>query len=652
MNYYEVLVPTKNKTNKLLTYISEDALKTHQIVEVPLRQHLCLGLIMQKIPAQKIPPALKKKCKRIDKISPYQLPKSLVEALLNLAKISTLSLSDIAKLLLSNAVIKPTFVEKAVETTTYLKKPHLTQAQNKIYQQLSKNKAQQPQLLLGINASGKTRVYAELIEDQLKIGRSILILVPEIGLSAQVVQALQGYLSSPIDHWHSKLTKGQKKALWGKCQLSNKPLIVVGPRSAEFLPFKDLGLIILDEFHDDSFKQEKQPAYQSLQLASQLAKSYKAKLICGSATPRVEDYYYFKKAQYPVHYLDKKALSSVTEPEITIIDKKELKNNFSQQALEEIKTSLKNGYQVLIFYNRRGHWRIAKCGQCFWQAECPNCLRNLVFHKDKFRLICHGCGYSSNPISACPSCYQSIQYAYPGLKAITNELTTHLLESNLKATIWRFDSDNSKEETLAKKFNEIKNKKNLVILGTQIIGQGLDLPNLQTVVILDADQSLISPDYRSQEKYYQHIHQLSGRVGRGHLKVTKIIIQTFQPDNSILKYALKQTWLKFYQQEIKLRSKYKLPPFIHLANISIRCASQAKTKKTALELHEELSLKFKKIKFYQPSPALQEKHPQYWEWLIHASCQQRRPLIELAIYFKDKEHFLNLDPVQLFSGGN
>ena len=651
MHYYEVLTATKNKTNKLLTYRSVERLRPYQIIKVPLRQQVCLGLVIKRTEATSLSEKLKDKCRDIEAASPHRLPAKLVRSVLDLGRQSALGLSSAAQLLLSNASFKTAFQRppNIVWPDTALQPP-LQSAQRQVYREIAAGRPGVPQLILGVNGSGKTRIYAELIKDQLLAGRSALVLVPEIGLSAQVLDLLKSYLPFEIDHFHSGLGPKQKRELWEKCLTQHHPMVVVGPRSAEFLPFKDLGLIVLDECHDDSFKQERQPSYHSLQLASILAKHYKAQLVCGSATPRVEDYYRFRQMQYPIHSLPDRALPNSRRPQVTIVDRRDLSCNFSQAALDSIARALRADRQALVFHNRRGHWRVAKCYQCSWQAECPACYRSLIFHRDKFKLLCHGCGHSARPISACPQCRQAITYAYAGVKSVTEELEQRLIERNLKPVVWRFDSDNLKRESLASKFERVKDQRNLVILGTQIISQGLDLPNLQTVVILDADQSLVSPDYRSQEKYYRYIHQLSGRVGRGHVSETEVVIQTNQPDSPILRYALDQDWLSFYEAEIKARHQHLMPPFVQFANISVRRSSQAATKAAAEKLHRELSSKFTGITFYRPAPALQEKHPKYWEWLIHASCPQRRPLVELADFFKDKAYFLNLDPGQLFAG--
>ena len=650
MNYYEILVATKNKTNRLLTYVSEDELEQRRIVRVPLRQQVRPGLVWNKVSPHTIPAKLKNKCRPIHSTSPYCLPEALVQAVWKLGENSSLNLSGLARLLLSNAPLSKPRKSTAAVKIEPTKKPPLTDAQAAVYREITDTPAGKPQLLLGVNGSGKTRLYAELIADQLKAGRSSLLLVPEIGLSRQVMELLSSYLGDGVEIFHSQLTPGSKKAIWVKCLEQQKPLVIVGARSAEFLPFKELGLIILDEFHDDSFKQEVWPSYHSLSMASCLAKIHQARLVCGSATPRVEDYYHFLKARYPVHHLKERALATARKPRILIVDKREQKDIIAEETLAAAVATLKRGYQLLIFYNRRGDWRLAKCGQCFWQAECPACDRHLVFHRDKFKLICHVCGKSQKPVSACPECHQAIRYGGIGLKAIETKLSQHLTEANLQFPIWRFDSDNLREETLSARLRTIKEQP-LALIGTQIIAQGLDLPRLQTVVILDAEQSLLTPDYRSQEKYYRQIHQLSGRVGRGHLDDTQVIIQSWQPDNPVLHYAVEQDWQGFYRQEISQRRKHRLPPFVHLANISIRRSSETKAQKTARLLHRQLKQQFTKVQFYPPAPALRTKRSGLWEWLIHAYTPSRKDLLEVAAYFKDQEYFFNLDPTDLFASG-
>ena len=650
MDYYDVLVATKNKTDRLLTYASENELEPCQIVKVPLRHQLQTGLVWRRAAANSLSAELKKKCRPVHAASPHFLPKALVKAVSRLGNISALSLSGQAQLLLSNAPFaKPRTTIKAAAGAG--RKPPLTAAQAAIYKQIKKAGTGRPQLLLGVNGSGKTRLYAELIEDQLRSGRSALVLVPEIGLSRQTWAMLKDYLGESVYIFHSQLKVSERKALWLRCLNAEKPLAIVGARSAEFLPLANLGLVVLDEFHDDSFRQETWPYYQSIQMASCLAACHNALLVCGSATPTVEDYYRFQKARYPVHYLEQRALPRPTAARIRLVDKRNQKNLFSSEALEAMTDTLRQNNQVLVFYNRRGHWRLAECSHCFWQAECPACDRRLVFHHDKFRLICHGCGASQRPYSVCPKCRQAIHYRQIGLKAVTAKLEQYLAEINLQADVWRFDSDNIRQESLSARLRSIADQP-LVLAGTQIIGQGLDLPRLGAVIVLDAEQSLMTPDYRAEEKYYRQIHQLSGRVGRGHLAQTQVVIQSWQPNNETLQDAVRQDWQNFYRREIGNRQRHHLPPFTHLANISIRRRNQQAALAEARQLHRQLCQQFKGVEFYPPAPALREKRSGFWEWLIHARSSRRSDLLAVAAIFKSGEHFFLLDPSQLFGNGS
>ncbi|MCY4010581.1 MAG: primosomal protein N' [Candidatus Saccharibacteria bacterium] len=649
MNYYEIFVASKAKINQPLIYASSDELKTYQIVQIPFRTTNCLGFVLKKIPSTEISASLKRKCRGISITSQYRLPEILVKSVLNFATNSSLTVSMVANLLLSNAHLKEIKFEKLKIDIPKKKFLPLTKSQDEIYQKIKQNETSKPQLLLGVNGSGKTRLYAELIKDCYQVGQSSLILVPEIGLSQQIFQLLKEYLNLPILLYHSQLKSSQKKQLWIQC-LKQKPVIIIGPRSSEFLPLPSLGLIIMDEFHDDSYKQNSQPTYHSLHFASILAKEHGARFICGSATPRIEDYYHFQKADYPIYHLNQKVLKTIP-PEILIVERS-TQHLLMPQTLDVILHTIQNKHQALIFYNQRGHWRLAQCQTCLKYIECSNCFRKLVFHKDRFKLICHGCGLARRPLSVCPSCQKAIRYSQLGIKAVADELKKELLKVNLKTPIWRFDSDNPKSETLASKLTQINKQSDLIILGTQVISQGLDLTNLQTVVVLDADQNLQFPDYRTQERYYRYIHQISGRVGRGHLDETKVVLQTALTDDFVLKCAVRQDWLKFYQYELKQRQQYQLPPFVHLANIVIRRSNQESTKKVATELYNHLRAKFKAdLKIYPPNPSLREKQGKNYEWLIHLSTQKRTNLIKVIDYLKDSEYFINLDPSQLFESG-
>ena len=641
--YYEVLVATPRKLNIPLIYSSSASLASNQIVQVSLQGKPCLGLIYRPLAPQEL--KIKNRILSIRQVTDFKLPETLVKALLAYGQTSSLHLSGLAQLLLSNAPLKARELQPPTQLTS--QPTTLTTAQRRAYQGLISDPVGQPQLLLGVNASGKTRIYAELIKASLKRGQSALILVPEIGLSAQTLELLQAHIDQPILHFHSQLTPRLKNLIWQVCHDRQVPQVLLGPRSASCLPLAQLGLIILDEFHDDSFKQDRQPIYDCLPLASQLAKSHQAHLVCGSATPKVEDYYHFQRAGYPIYQLQQRALPS-QQPQLRVLPQVSGRN-FHPQALEAIKTSLRADHQVLVFHNRRGHWRLIKCPQCYEFIHCPECQRPLVFHQDQFRLRCHVCSLSQAPLSLCPGCQSALIYSQAGSKALLEELRQFLIRENLEAQLHRFDSDNLTQESLVKKITQIQQQPRTLILGTRIIGQGLDLPRLQTVVIVDAQQSLLSSDYRTQEKQYQLLHQLSGRVGRGHLAETKVIIQTAQPQDPILLYALQQDWLSFYQAELANRQRYRMPPFSYLSQLSVRRSSLAKTRLAVTDLYQQLRRQYPRLEFYTPNRVHKLPRQSVWQGIIHVRSFQRRDLIKLAQFCKDSPDTLNLEPRQLFT---
>ena len=643
MIYYDVLVATKNQLPAPLTYLSEVQLHPYQLVQVDLNQQRRLGLVLEATRSH-LPKSLRRKCQPIKAVSDYILPAPFVQAVQRLAQLFPLNASELAQLMLSNATMKPLKIaaQSAVQPPAKLQ-PALTVAQKKIYAQMTAQPAVKPQLVVGVNGSGKTRLYAELINQQVRAGRSALVLVPAIGLSRAIFDLLQTYLPYPIAHFHSQLTAKERRHLWQKCLTSEQPVVVVGARSAEFLPLTNLGLIVLDECHDDSFKQDNRPIYHCLQMASCLMQTHQAQLVCGSATPRVEDYYYFQQAGYPIYELPQLARPA-QRAKVAIVQRAVQQELLNDVIYDAIKQSLQTNHQVLIFHNRRGHFQLVKCGQCTWRATCATCQSQLTLHQDKFRLLCHHCRRSQAPLSACPVCQQAIRYSRAGLKTIATQLTAYLQRANLDVPVWRFDSDNVRSQTLARQLADIQEQP-AVLLGSQVISQGLDLPNLQTVIILDADQSLVSLDYRTQEKYYRYIHQLAGRVGRGHLPATQVIIQTQQPHEPVLQFAAQQNWQQFYQEELQRRQKYQLPPFTYFANLVVRAPVALTAKRLAYRLHRQLTSQFPDVQFYQPAPST-KRHSQY---LIHVASPKRARLCQLAQAIPDSRCFMNLDPQQLFN---
>ena len=642
MFYYDLLVNSPGFSNQFFSYRSPTQLTPNQIVQVPFHQQSRLGLVTSPTPRQD----RRRQLKAIDQAG-CRLPDELVDAASRLSQRDNLSTSELAQLLLSNASLSGPVSNWPKPAKGSKRRRTLTPAQQKIYNQIKRQPAGQPQLLLGLTGSGKTQIYIQLGQDCLESGRSVLVLVPEIGLSRQVAAELERQISHPIWHFHSQLTKARRQRIWRTLASNPTPCVVIGPRSAALLPLANLGLIVLDECHDDSFKQNQSPRYHSLHLAGLLARSHRALLLAGSATPNVDDYYRFQQAGYPIHHLADKALATAQTPKLQIVAKDRSQLPLSAAAIAAIRSSLADNAQVLIFHNRRGSRRLIRCWDCGWRASCPDCRVNLIFHDDDFVLRCHRCPVKIKPPSACPDCQQTVVYSQAGTKDLenqVNQLVSHLLP---RAGVSRFDSDNRRPASLENQIDSLKDQPRQIIIGTRIIAKGLDLPRLKAVIIVDAETDLVTADYRVVEKSFQSISHLAGRVGRGHLAKTTVVIQTNQPDNPILQAAANERWLDFYRQEIIRRRQAGLPPFSSAGVISVRRSTGSGSQAAARRLQQRLAAKFPQFRWHQPLPAIAGQGHQ---WLIHVFAPRRSDLVAVSRQIKRTTATIDLDPTELFRG--
>lgn len=642
MFYYDLLVNSPRFSDGFFSYRSKEQLKPNQIVKVPFGPKTCLALVSNPAP----PSNRQRPLKAVLEVG-GRLPSELVAAAGRLAQRDNLSTSELAQLLLSNASLRGRTDDWPGPRRIPADNRTLTEGQFQAYEQIKSQKVGQPQLLRGITGSGKTQIYIQLAKDCLAAGRSGLILVPEIGLSRQVVSEFEQQTTCPVWHFHSQLTQASRRRIWRTLAANpQKPSIVIGPRSSLFLPLANLGLIVLDEFHDDSFKQTSSPRYHSLHLASLLAKEHRAVILAGSATPNVEDYYRFGQAGHPIHHLTEKALPRTRSPTIKVVAKGQ--GPLTPEAILAVEDSLKSNAQALVFHNRRGSRRLIKCWDCNWAAACPDCGSNLVLHEDNFALRCHRCNSKSRPPSACPKCQQPVVYSYSGTKDLQNQLERLAAFWSPKASIVRFDSDNRRPQTLAEQIEKIKDQPRRIIVGTRIIAKGLDLPKLKNVVIVDAESDLVTADYRVAEKSFQSISHLAGRVGRGHLEQTSVIIQTSQPSNPALLAAANERWLDFYRQEIKRRQKAQLPPFVSVAVISLKRGSDQAAKAAAVRLRQRLVSLFPNLRWHQPLPANPNRTVGGHRWLIHVFAPRRSDLVAVSKQIRRSTAVVDLDPVELF----
>ncbi len=502
-------------------------------------------------------------------------------------------------------------------------------------------------LLHGRTGSGKTRIYIELTKRTLDNGRSVLILSPEIGLTSQLALQFQRAFGDRIIILHSQLTQKQRELAWTTIICSTVPLIVIGARSAIFSPIRNLGLIVVDEFHDQAYKQEQAPYYHTVRVASQLRSIHSATLVLGSATPSVSDYYFATQKHKPILRLSELAKPSEYARTVTIVDLKEREHfsrapHLSTALITAMTASLDKHEQVMLYLNRRGTARVTLCEVCGWQARCPNCDLPLTYHGDVFQLQCHVCGYRRQPPRSCPTCGNpSISFHSFGTKAIVDE-TQRLFP---EAKIIRLDTDIQKTERLEHHYQDIVAGNVDVIVGTQMVTKGLDLPKLSTLGIILADSSMYLPDYTAAERTYQLLTQVIGRIGRGHV-ASHAIIQTYQPKSTLLQAALDDDWESFYRTEISERRQYAYPPFYFLLKLSIQRKTPANAEQAAVKLKETLLHTLRSIEIDGPAPAFHEKTGALYRWQLVIKSPSRQQLLN-TIDLLPPSWSYDLDPQDL-----
>jgi primosomal protein N' (replication factor Y) len=419
-------------------------------------------------------------------------------------------------------------------------------------------------LVHGVTGSGKTEIYLQSIQSVLDKGKEAIVLVPEISLTPQMVHRFKGRFGSAVAVLHSGLSIGEKYDEWRKI-LRKEVSVVVGARSAIFAPFQNLGIVIIDEEHESSYKQEDHPRYHARDVAIWRGKHHSCPIVLGSATPALETYARAQKGRYKLAEL-KARVHSNPMPEVTIVDmREELKNGnrsmFSGPLMEKMRSGLEKGEQTVLFLNRRGYASFILCRDCGYVAQCPHCDISLTFHKRYAELKCHYCGYKENTPSACPSCSsEHIRFFGTGTQKVEEELAKVLPE----ARVIRMDVDTtSKKGSHEKLLTAFENGEADILLGTQMIAKGLDFPKVTLVGVLAADTMLHLPDFRASEKTFQLLTQVSGRAGRHELE-GKVIVQGYDTQHYSIQLASQHDYIAFYNYEMKTRKLHQYPPFYYL----------------------------------------------------------------------------------------
>jgi len=444
---------------------------------------------------------------------------------------------------------------------------NLNEEQQKVYKEIFNSiNTNETFLLYGVTGSGKTNVYMKVIEDVIKNNKTAILLVPEISLTPQIIKRFTSYFSN-IAVLHSGLSDGEKYDEWRKIN-EGKVNIVIGARSAIFAPLKNIGVIIIDEEHSQTYKQENNPRYNAIDIAKERCKYHNCPLILGSATPSLESFARAKKNVYKLLEL-KNRYNNNTMPKVEIIDmNKEFKKAsgyFSNTLIDQIKETLERKEQVILFLNRRGYSSFLTCSSCGYVEKCPNCDISLTYHKSSNMLRCHYCGYATKRKKLCPKCQEEFKDYGIGTEKVEEELKSLIKD----AKIIRMDIDTTTTKNAhAKIINSFLEEKYNILIGTQMIAKGLDFPNVTLVGVLNADIGLNFPDFRSSETTFSLLNQVLGRSGRGN-KEGKVLIQTFNPEHYAITYTKNHDYLGFYNEEMKIRKILKYPPYYYICLIKI-----------------------------------------------------------------------------------
>ena len=634
--FYEVILG-KNGLGEPLTYNSDSLLEPGTLVEVPIGKTKAAGIISKKV-AQ--PDFGTKAIIKILYSKP--LPKHLLSTIQFISQYYMAPLSNVASMMLPNGILKNR--RKVVaKTEQSLKLPliQLNTAQKNALQGLQEA-SEATKLLFGVTGSGKTNIYLKRASDALSRQKSVILLVPEIALTSQLVRVFRETFGNRIVLMHSGQTEAERHLIFEKILQTEEPRVVIGPRSALFAPLSNLGLIIIDEEHESTYFQENTPKYSAIRVASFMAKTLGIECLLGSATPNISDYYIAKNKSSLV-VLAEKAKTGAIKPDIKIVDFKDrdsfTKNRyFSNSLIEAIRINLETGRQTLIFHNRRGSAPLTICERCGEEVVCPNCFLPLTLHVDSYELICHTCGFKERVPIKCPAC------GSPGL--IHKGFGTKLLEGELKklfpgTRVKRFDADNKKTDSLEAMYDTVKAGEIDILVGTQVLAKGLDLPKLATVGIVQADAGLSLPDFAAEERAFQLLTQVIGRVGRGHIDKSEVIIQTFRPEHPVINYAISEDYVEFTKYTLGKRRQSGFPPFMFVAKGEITMKTEATVFKKVREAAKKLQSDGLLVS--PPMPAFHERTSRGYTWQIIIRAKSRKALLT-ACQGLDPNFHLTFDP--------
>lgn len=645
MKYYEV-APLKiiRAGSDTFTYASNAPMSPGQLVEIEVGTRTVTGLVMSIVSK----PNYDTK-EIVTSLDCPPLPAHIVRLAVWMGKYYHTPLATVLQTVLPTGLTKKRRESKQDNTSHKRERTNFVytlqqQSAIDIFDSMPSGSA----ILHGVTGSGKTAVYIELARRTVERGQSAIILVPEIALTSQVVAEFTHHFKNMIVA-HSKQTEATRHVAWEKALTSDEPLVIIGPRSALFLPVQNPGLIVIDECHEPSFKQEQAPRYSALRAASKLAEFTGGKLIMGSATPLIADYFLARQSNRPIVIMDKPARTGTAKPDISVVDMTKRANFkkhrfLSDTLIASIEQTFATGKQALIFHNRRGSASTTMCENCGWQAGCGRCYVPLTLHADQHVLRCHICGTTSRVPTNCPVCHH--------VDIIHKGIGTKLIESELRKLfpdkkILRFDGDTEAHESLDKQYSALYNGDIDLIIGTQVVAKGLDLPNLRTVGVIQADAGLMLPDYSSAERTFQLLAQVIGRVGRSE-HATTVIVQSYQPTHPSVVDGVSQNYQEFYERTLALRKHTHFPPYRYL--LKLTCIY--KTEKAAAGNARKLATLLKQkadddTTILGPTPAFYERTRDTYRWQLIVKSPKRQSLVSLLEHLPSTHWQYELDPISL-----
>jgi len=497
-------------------------------------------------------------------------------------------------------------------------------------------------LLFGVTGSGKTEVYIQAMKYVIRKGKSVILMVPEISLTPQMIQNVKRRIENEVVVYHSKMSNSQRQMAWLKLK-SGEAKVVIGPRSVIFAPTQDLGLIIVDEEHETSYKAEKSPRVNAVEVAQMRAKINSIPIVLGSATPTVEHFYYALTGKYAICTLKERINKAL--PEVFVVDmKKEIldgnKSIFSRLLLSEIEKNLERGEQVLLFLNRRGYSPIVMCRECGYVYMCKNCSISLTYHKNGY-LKCHYCNYKQEYTGICPKCGSRYVRQYgSGTQRIEDEIKSYFKD----ARVLRMDKDTTtRKDAVEEILSKFKSKEADILVGTQMIAKGLHFPDLTLVGVINADTILNMPDFRSKERTFQLLTQVAGRAGRE--KQGRVVIQTFNPGDYSIVAASKHNYESFFKEEIKIRKAMEYPPYSYIVNFVVVSQNEEYAKKGIESVYKLLQecAKTANLKIYGPSESPIFKVENQYRYHVLVKFKKALQMIDVANLIKERYNYNNAE---------